>query len=250
VLYLLKTYLSKLGVMPVVSAITQRLPWSFWKPIRPRFLCFAKFIKNGDLVFDVGANIGQSLENFLPLGARVIAVEPQPNCIRVLKERFGNNKNVTIIEGGLSDREDILILSICEDSSMSSFATKWKEGRFSKCNWKGEVEVPVTTLDSLIRRFGTPKFCKIDVEGFEPRVLKGLSSKIPFVSFEFAKEVLDDAKLCAEHLCSLGKAKFNFSLYAKHTLYSFKWLGLKDLFKKLESIHDEDLCGDIYVVIE
>ena len=236
--------------MPAVSAITQRLPWSYWKLFRPRFLCFAQFIKKGDLVFDVGANIGQSLENFLPLGARVVAVEPQPNCISVLKKKFGNNKNVTIIQRGVSDREEILTLSICEDASMSSFAAKWKEGRFSKCKWKREIEIPVTTLDCLIKRFGVPKFCKIDVEGFELRVLKGLSSKVPFVSFEFTKEVLDDARLCTEHLCSLGKAKFNFSLYAKHTLYSLKWLDLKDLFKKLEAIPDEDLCGDIYVAIE
>lgn len=249
-LHLLKYYLSRLGVMPAVSAITQRLPWSYWKLIRPRFLCFAQFIKKGDLVFDVGANIGQSLENFLPLGARVVSVEPQPNCISVLKKKFGKNKNVTIIQGGVSDREEILTLSVCEDISMSSFSKKWKEGRFSNLKWKDDVEVPVTTLDSLIRQFGTPKFCKIDVEGFELRVLKGLTSKIPFISFEFTKEVLDDAKLCAEHLCSLGKAKYNFSLYAQHTLYSLKWLDSKDLFNTLESIPDEDLCGDIYVKIE
>lgn len=248
--YLLKLYLSRLGVMSVVSAITQRLPWSRWKLFRPRFLCFAKFIKKGDLVFDVGANIGQSLENFLPLGARVIAVEPQPNCVRVLKERFGNHKNVTIIQGGLSDKENVLTLFICEDASMSSFASKWKEERFSNCNWHGEVKVSVTTLDSLIRRFGIPKFCKIDVEGFELQVLKGLTSKIPFISFEFTREVLDDARLCVDHILSFGTAKFNFSLYSQHTFYSFKWLDSQSLFNTLESIPDEDLCGDIYAAIE
>jgi FkbM family methyltransferase len=249
-LYMLKFYLSRLGVMPVVSAITQRLPWSYWKLFRPRFLCFAKLIKQGDLVFDVGANIGQSLENFLPLGARVIAVEPQPNCVRVLKEKFDNNKNVTIIQGGLSDKENVLTLFFCEDASMSSFATKWKKGRFSNCNWQGEVEVAVTTIDSLIKQFGIPKFCKIDVEGFELQVLKGLTFKIPFISFEFTREVLDDAKLCVDHILSLGTAKFNFSLYAQHTFYSLKWLDPQSLFNVLESIPNEDLCGDIYAAIE
>jgi FkbM family methyltransferase len=226
------------------------LPRSSWKLIRPKFLCFAQFIKKGDLVFDVGANIGQSLENFLPLGARVISVEPQPNCVRVLEERFGNNRNVTIIKRGLSDKADVLTLSICEDSGLSSFATKWKEGRFFNFKWEDDVEVPVTTLDSLIRRFGIPKFCKIDVEGFELRVLKGLSSKIPFISFEFTREGLDAARLCVDYILSLGTAKFNFSLYAQHTFYSLKWLDSKGLFNALESIPDEDLCGDIYVAME
>jgi hypothetical protein len=85
--------------MAFVSSLTKRLPRSSRKLIRGKFLCFAQFIKKGGPVFDVGANIGQSLENFLSLDARGISVEPQPNYVRVLEEIFGNNRNVTIIKG-------------------------------------------------------------------------------------------------------------------------------------------------------
>jgi hypothetical protein len=112
------------------------------------------------------------------------------------------------------------------------------------------VKVPVTTLDSPIRQGGTPKFFKIDVEGFELRVLRGLTCTIPIISFEFSREGLDAARLCVDHILSLGTAQFNFSLYAQHTFYSLKWLDSKCLFNALESIPDEDLCEDVYVAME
>ena len=81
-------------------------------------------------------------------------------------------------------------------------------------------------------------------------MLLGLSSKIQIISFEFTKEFLTNAKLCADHLNNLGKAKFNYSLYSEFKLISKEWLDSKDLFNNLESIPDHDLCGDIYVKIE
>ena len=54
--------------------------------------------------------------------------------------------------------------------------------------WADHAVVPVTTLDALIDRYGLPAFCKIDVEGFEEAVVRGLSRPIPSVSFEFTPE--------------------------------------------------------------
>jgi hypothetical protein len=56
-------------------------------------------------------------------------------------------------------------------------------------DWQGESEstldVPVTTLDDTISKLGVPQHCKIDVEGYELEVLKGLSQAIPTPSFEY-----------------------------------------------------------------
>jgi FkbM family methyltransferase len=52
-------------------------------------------------------------------------------------------------------------------------------GRFSEFEWNDELEVPMRTLDELIREYGVPDFCKIDVEGYEFGVIQGLSRPNP-----------------------------------------------------------------------
>ena len=57
---------------------------------------YGQFIREGDLVFDIGAHVGDRVASFCRLGARVIAVEPQPAMVAVLKLLHGRNPAVTI----------------------------------------------------------------------------------------------------------------------------------------------------------
>ena len=150
---------------------------------------YSQFIKPGDLCFDIGAYRGGRTEVFLKFGARVVAVEPQEKCIKYLQKKFGKEPRFTLIGKGISDKEGELTLSICEEADgISTFSDKWKIGRFSNYKWNKKKIVSCTTLDNLIKEFGLPVFCKIDVEGFEFQVLNGLSHPIPNISFEFTKE--------------------------------------------------------------
>jgi len=54
------------------------------------------FIRPGDLVFDVGAHVGDRVASFHRLGARVVAVEPQPSMVRALRLLYGRSKSVAI----------------------------------------------------------------------------------------------------------------------------------------------------------
>lgn len=220
--------------------------------VRKRMRClYPQFISPGDLVFDVGAHTGDMAMIFLELGARVVCIEPQPSSVAELKRKFGNNPDVRIVDKGVGEHGGTLPLSVCSSApSLSTFSAKWKTGRFSGRKWDQAIEVPVTTLESLVEQFGRPAFCKLDVEGFELQALRGLHSKIRHLSFEFTKEFLGDARLCASHLSSLGKASFNFSPYSEFRLNSEEWLGMDDLFRKLESVADRNLCGNIYVRLE
>lgn len=139
----------------------------------------------GDLVFDVGANLGDKTAAYLSRGARVIAIEPQFAMVAQLQDRFGGCGDVTILEVGLSDTVGELQMSVNSAvPAISTFMEEWKFGRFSDQKWDQVATVPVTTLDILIKEYGSPRFIKIDVEGFEETVVNGLSKRSGCISTE------------------------------------------------------------------
>jgi len=207
---------------------------------------YSQFIKAGDLCFDVGANKGNVTDVFLELGAKVIAVEPQPKCIKYLKKRFGNKPEFTLVGKGLSDKEGKLTLFICKEAdNLSTFSDNWNEV-FPNHKWLEKKIVQVTTLDDLIKKFGMPIFCKIDVEGYETKVLKGLSQPIPSLSFEFTKKTADKTENCLVRLKSLGYKQFNFHFGKPRQLFLSNWVSKEELVKKIESAEGSILGGDIY----
>jgi len=209
-----------------------------------------EFINQGDLVFDVGANIGSRTEMFLGKGARVVCFKPQAECAKILKQKFGHNPHVTILEKGLAESSGTLQLSICSKTNViSTFCDKWKTGRFADYNWDKVVTVEVTSLDKIIKTHGLPKYCKIDVEGFEYQVLKGLSHPIPLISFEVTMEFFDDMIKCVSHLEMLGYKEFNFAKGEAQGLVFGDWVSSDILFQYLTNLNDESLWGDIYAKI-
>jgi len=233
----------------ISSKITPYFPWNF-KFLKEVTNFYSQFLKKGDICFDIGANFGDYTRYFLKLKAKVICVEPQKKCIEKLYERFGKNKNVIIIEKAVGRKSYLGEIQISEkSSSLSTMSNKWKEkSRYSrKLKWNTTQEVEVTTLDNLIDTYGTPSFCKIDVEGFEIEVLAGLTKKIPLLSFEFHIELFDDAKTCLNHLINLGYSKFNFAVYGGWSFCSIKWLYYEEIIELINKAEDNVfLTGDIY----
>jgi len=212
---------------------------------------YSQFISPGDLVFDVGANVGNITSVFLKLGARVVSVDPRPSCVRKLKSRFGRNSQVTVVAEGVSDRAGKLDFHVCEKrSGISTFSDRWTKGRFSNQEWGKKISVNVTTLDLLIKKYRAPRFCKIDVEGFELKVLKGLKEKIRFISFEFDRAEFEDARNCVNQLSSSFNVRFNYSLFNRFELESGDWLSADDVMAQLTRIKGSELYGDIYARIE
>ncbi|MDP2736260.1 MAG: FkbM family methyltransferase [bacterium] len=208
-----------------------------------------EFISENDLIFDIGANKGDLSEIFLKLKARVICVEPQLDCIKKLNEKFGENKNVIILPLGVSDRNSKLKIYASQTSSENAtFSEKWrKEGRFKQEVWQETGLVNMVTLDELIKQYGVPRFCKIDVEGYEHNVIQGLSSNgIYCISFEFSYEFLNDTINCCQYLQRLGYNKFNFSIESNYDLELVEFQRYEEVIGKIKLFQDARLCGDIY----
>jgi len=209
---------------------------------------FKQIIAAGDLVFDVGANVGELTHVFSSLGARVIAIEPQPQCVQALKKRFEASENVTIVEMGVGERVGTLPIYVNKGShAIASFSDHWvTQSRYSELKWRQSESVGITTLDRLIAVHGRPKFCKIDVEGFEYQVLKGLSTKIPYISFEFISEFLNEARQCIDCLASLGNVRFNYSSYYFYRFQARRWLSADELTRAISKYEPYFWSGDIY----
>lgn len=190
------------------------------------------------LVFDVGANRGQRTRLFLRLGARVVALEPDPSNQRLLARRFSRQwfrePRVTIVGKAVSDSEAGATLWVhAPGSGLNTLSQKWvqalavDEQRFgSTIAYADRREVETTTLDALMRTFGDPYYIKVDVEGHEASVLRGLRHPVPFLSFEvILPEFLEEGVQCVEILGRLSESgEFNWSVDCQSPMVLGKWL--------------------------
>ncbi len=218
---------------------------------RRRLLFYSQFIKEGDLCFDVGANLGNRTEIFVELGAYVVAIEPQDVCMEELRTKYRDNERVTLVQKSVGDREGEGEIVLSSAHTLASMSREWirsvkASGRFPDHKWDKVVRVEVTTLDRLIEQYGKPVFCKIDVEGFELQALKGLSHPIETISFEFVPEFISSTIDCIRHLCTIGRVHFNYSVGESMHLALPELVGQEEICKLLLSLPDRRIFGDIY----
>jgi FkbM family methyltransferase len=219
-----------------------------------RRLFYSQFLSKGDLYFDVGANYGNRIEPVIDLGINIIAVEPQQECIDSLQKQFGNR--ITIVPMGLGEREEEKTMYISDANTISTFSEEWisstqQSGRFSHHNWNEQRRIKMTTLDNLISRYGVPRFIKIDVEGFETEVLKGLSTPVEIISFEYAvPEQTGRAIECLQRINDIsgGKILCNYSVGESMKWALKKWLSADEMLAEIKSERfTKSDFGDIYI---
>jgi FkbM family methyltransferase len=187
----------------------------------------------------------------LAIGAKVVAVEPQPECVQRLKGKFGDRIAIIQAAAGATRSKLPLHVSASMDTVASlspKFLSHVKDsGRFGDRSWDRTIQVDVLTLDSIISEYGAPVFIKIDVEGFEYSVLGGLSRAVDVVSIEWTADMPEEAIRCIDRFVELGMPWFQFSFGEGMRLAHGKSLDAQQA-KALVGMLGEDqfLFGDIY----
>jgi FkbM family methyltransferase len=203
---------------------------------------YGSLVRPGDLVFDIGANVGRHSLVFLELGARIVAVEPQQGCIERLERALAGKQAVveSLAVGDRPGRASLFLNSLSHERA-TLCAEHVATGRFSR-GWEGAEEVEVTTLDLLISRHGVPDLCKIDVEALEPKVLGGLTVPIAMIVFEF-HEGLPGTGECLQLLRALGPYEFNYRVGRSGRLSADRWLTSAGVYDHM--VETPNLFGDV-----
>jgi FkbM family methyltransferase len=217
--------------------------------------------RKGDLVFDVGANVGQKTDVFVRLGATVVAVEPDAHNQEVLRGKFVkyrlSRKPISIVGKAVSDKISVETFWVDgPGSALNTLSRKWVDTltgdrerfdrTFDRLEFAEKRSVETTTLERLSAEHGRPFFVKIDVEGHELSVVRVLGSPVPYLSYEVnLPEFREEGIECLNVLQSLApEGECNYASDIDRGLALQRWVRPQELARIIDSC--DERCIEVF----
>lgn len=211
---------------------------------------YGRWVRRDALCFDVGAHVGNRSFVWGQMGARVIALEPQPLFVAWLRRQFAAQASVTVLDVAIGRSLGMARMQVSPITpTVSSVSAEWvnqvqQTVGFERVHWTHEVAVPQLTLDRLIAQYGVPGFCKIDVEGHELAVLNGLSQPIPALSFEVIPAAKAEGLACVARLDTLGSYRYAVSIGEENRLGA--WMNSAEIQQSIINLPDTSPSVDVF----
>lgn len=185
-----------------------------WEPFETDLI--KKYVGRGDIVLDIGANIGYYTLIFARLvgdDGKVFAFEPDPENFALLKKNVEVNayRNVTLVQKAVSNENKRIRLYL-------SVGNKGDHRIYDSANNRPSVAVDAVRLDDFLNEFiGRVDFIKMDIQGAEGKALEGMSmlvrsSKQVKIITEFWPSGLEQSGVNPRQYLRL-LSDFGFTLY-------------------------------------
>lgn len=199
------------------------------------------------LLFDIGANRGDATIAGLNLGYKVIALEPAPRVFAELVKNFIYEPNVVPLRLAVSDSDNGRIeFYECVEDGLSTTEKAWLTDPKMPYNGKEfrTINVSTCTMDWLVTTYGMPDLVKIDVEGAEWAVLRGMTRYCGKLALEWTIDTLDEHEAQLDYLHRLGYTKF-YPQFIEHHLQEpdAEWFDLKSSGNQLREIIESRTSG-------
>lgn len=210
------------------------------------------FVLPGQLAWDVGAHLGNRCRIWLSLGARVIAYEPQPDCAAVLENWFGSSPFFRLRRCAVGSKSGIVKLQISEEHpTLATVSGDWATRMshhplFDGITWNRSESVPMVRLADEEAALGRPVFIKIDVEGHELEVIRGLRSLPRALSFELLPVDRQNALDCMVFLTERSDWTWNLSIGESFYMVFDKPVDHHRMTEFILGMDEGDRSGDIY----
>jgi len=214
-------------------------------------------VKSSPVIFDIGANEGQSIERFKSMfpSATIHAFEPDVDLFSILKKKYGKDKNIVLNNLAVGNKSELKNFNVHARSETSSFlklkrGSNWLKERAAQYDTTPDhfttkiVEVEVVTIDQYAKKYNIDfiDILKSDTQGFDDKVIEGCKRLIEnkLISFLELEIIFDD----------VYENYFSFSDYEKLILPSgYRMVGLKtsgsDLYSSINFFADVLYFNDI-----
>jgi FkbM family methyltransferase len=182
------------------------------------------------LLFDIGANRGDAVVVGLEQGYTVVAVEPS-RVFAQLVSNFIYDSRVTPLRCAVSNTNDQLVeFYEAEEDGLSTLNKDWLTSDQMPYNGKPytTTSASTVTIDALANKYGHPDLIKIDVEGAEWNVLKGMTRAYGVVAFEWTLATLDEHQKQLQYLAGLGYTHVGPQFIEHHLQQPSEWHDLSD----------------------
>lgn len=181
------------------------------------------------LLFDIGANRGDATLAGLQKGYSVIACEPAPRTYTQLVNNFIYNPRVTPLRVAVSDTDNERIeFYEADEDGLSTMNKDWLTSETMPYAGKSfrTIHANTITIDTLATIYGEPDLIKIDVEGAEWAVFKGMTRAYGTLAFEWTFETLAEHERQLDWLCKLGYKEVAPQYITHHLEEPTRWYEL------------------------